>query len=137
MVEVQEHHAEFQRRGVRVAAVGQATGDEAARYARAAGAGFPCLGDPGRKAYRGFGLGRSDWWSMLAKPFLEDPALAWHRIRNANLEGARLEHSDVKQLGGVAILDRRGVIRYLHRSRRTEDYPPTSEVLAELDRLTL
>jgi len=134
---VQGHVAEFRRRGVRVAAVGQATGDEAARYGRMAQAEFACLGDPGRKAYRGFGLGRSDWWSMLVKPFLEAPALAWSRIRNANLAGARLEHSDVKQLGGVAILDSQGVVRYLHRSQRTEDYPPTPEVLAELDRLSL
>lgn len=129
--------ADFARRGVRVAAVGQATGEEAARYGRMAQVEYPCLGDPGRKAYRGFGLGRADWWSMLAKPFLEDPALAWSRLRNADLEGARLAHSDVKQLGGVAILDRAGIVRYLHRSRRTEDYPPSTELLAELDRLSL
>jgi len=134
---VQGQVAEFRRRGVGVAAVGQATGEEAARYGRMVQAEYPCLGDPDRKAYRGFGLGRADWWSMLAKPFLEDPALAWRRIRNADLAGARLESSDVKQLGGVAILDRRGTVRYLHRSERTEDYPPTPEVLAELDRLSL
>ena len=134
---MQGHLTEFQERGARVIAIGQATGNQAARYGRMAQADFPCLGDPGRKSYRSFGLARSDWWSMLAKPFLEDPGLAWSRIRNANLEGARLEQSDVKQLGGVAILDREGVVRYLHRSRRTEDYPPTPEVLAELDRLSL
>ena len=129
--------AEFRRRRVGVVAVGQATGEEAARYGRMAQAEYPCLGDPGRQAYRGFGLGRADWWSMLVKPFLEGPSLAWSRIRNADLQGARLEHSDVKQLGGVAILDRQGTVRYLYRSERTEDYPPTPELLAELDRLSL
>jgi hypothetical protein len=58
-------------------------------------------------------------------------------VRDADLAGARMPHSDVQQLGGVAILERGGVVRYLHRAQRTDDLPPMADVLAELDRLGL
>ena len=86
-------------------------------------------------AYRAFGLARDGWWNVTAKPFLEDPRLAFDRIRNASLKGSLMPHSDVLQLGGVAIVDREGILRYLHRSRKTDDLPATSALLAELDRL--
>ncbi len=116
-------------------AVGQGTGEEAARICRSLAVPCRCLGDPGKQAYRAFGLARDGWWNVTAKPFLEDPRLAFDRIRNASLRGSLMRHSDVLQLGGVAIVDRRGILRYLHRSRKTDDLPATSAVLAELDRL--
>ena len=72
---------------------------------------------------------------VTATPFLEDPRLAFSRIRSASLKGSLMRHSDVLQLGGVAIVDRDGILRYLHRSRKTDDLPATSVLLAELDRL--
>jgi hypothetical protein len=134
---VRRHRDEFRARGVEVVAVAQGTGEEAARFCRAQGVESPCLGDPGREAYAAFGLPRDAWWNVTAKPFLEDPKLAWSRIRHASLKGSLMRHSDVLQLGGVAIVDTRGVLRHLHASRRTDDLPPTREVLATLDRLGL
>ncbi len=134
---MRRHYPEFRARGVEVAAVGQGTGEEAARFCRGLGVESPCLGDPGRGAYRAFGLLRDGWWNVTAKPFLEDPGLAWRRIRNASLKGSLMRHTDVLQLGGVAIVDTQGVLRYLHVSRRTDDLPPMPDVLAELDRLGL
>ncbi len=116
-------------------AVGQGTGEEAARICNRLEVPCPCLGDPGKQAYRAFGLERDGWWNVTAKPFLEDPRLAFSRIRSASLKGSLMRHSDVLQLGGVAIVDRDGILRYLHRSRKTDDLPATSAVLAELDRL--
>ena len=116
-------------------AVGQGTGEEAARICNRLEVPCPCLGDPGKQAYRAFGLARDGWWNVTARPFLEDPRLAFGRIRNASLAGSLMRHSDVLQLGGVAIVDREGVLRYLHRSRKTDDLPATSVLLAELDRL--
>ncbi len=116
-------------------AVGQGTGEEAARVCRSLAVPCRCLGDPDKQAYRAFGLARDGWWNVTAKPFLEDPRLAFDRIRNASLKGSLMRHSDVLQLGGVAIVGRDGILRYLHRSRKTDDLPATSAVLAELDRL--
>jgi hypothetical protein len=132
---VRRHHADFEARGAQLVAVGQGSGEEAARICRSLEVPCRCLGDPGKQAYRAFGLARDGWWNVTAKPFLEDPRLAFDRIRNASLKGSLMPHSDVLQLGGVAIVDREGILRYLHRSRKIDDLPATSALLAELDRL--
>lgn len=132
---MRRHQDEFRARGVEVVAVGQGSGEEAARLCREQGVDSPCLGDPDKQAYAAFGLPRDAWWNVTARPFLEDPALAWSRIRNASMKGSLMRHTDVLQLGGVAIVDTGGVLRYLHVSRKTDDLPPTPELLAELDRL--
>jgi hypothetical protein len=134
---LRRHQKEFERRGALVVAVAQGTGVEAARFCRGLKLETPCLGDPGRDAYAAFGLPRDNWWNVTARPFLEEPALAWSRIRHASLKGSLMKHTDVLQLGGSAIVDRRGLLRYLQVSQKTDDYPPSAEILAELDRLGL
>ncbi len=134
---MRRHHEDFRSRGVEVVAVAQGTGEEAAGICRSLGVESPCLGDPGKDAYAAFGLPRDGWWNVTARPFYEEPALAWSRIRRASMKGSLMKHSDVLQLGGVAIVDAAGELRYLHVSRRTDDLPPTGEVLAQLDRLGL
>ncbi len=134
---MRSHRDAFRSRGVEVVAVAQGTGEEAARFCRTLGVESPCLGDPGKDAYAAFGLPRDGWWNVTARPFFEEPGLAWRRIRRASLKGSVMEHSDVLQLGGVAIVDRSGQLRYFHGSSRTDDLPPTADVLAELDRLGL
>ncbi len=115
--------------------MGQGSGEEAVRICRTLAVPCRCLGDPGKQAYRAFGLARDGWWNVTAKPFLEEPRLAFDRIRNASLKGSLMRHSDVLQLGGVAIVDRHGILRYLHRSGKVDDLPATSAILTELDRL--
>jgi diadenosine tetraphosphatase ApaH/serine/threonine PP2A family protein phosphatase len=44
-----------------------------------------------------------------------------------------MRHSDWFQLPGLAIVDRDGIIRYLHRSCHAGDLPPMAEVLRQLD----
>lgn len=132
---MQQHHSEFEARGVRVLAIGQGTGREAGKVCRGVGTDFACYGDPGRDAYRAFEFPRADWWSVTAKPFFENPSLAFRRIRKANLEGTLMPHTDVLQLPGVVIVDGTGVVRYLHRSKKTDDLPAAAEIFRQLDRL--
>ncbi len=132
---MQSHHAEFETRGARVVAVAQGSGDEADGFCRALGTDYPCLGDPNKEVYALFSLPRASWWNVTIGPFLEEPGLAFSRIRNASLKGSLMRHSDVLQLGGVVIADRAGTVRYLHRSKKTDDLPPTPAILAELDRI--
>jgi hypothetical protein len=134
---LRRHQEEFERRGALVVAVGQGTGVEAARFCRSLKVETPCLGDPGRDAYAAFGLPRDRWWNVTARPFLESPALAWSRIRHASLKGSLMRHTDVLQLGGTAIVDTRGVLRWLQVSQQTDDYPASEGILAQLDRLDL
>jgi hypothetical protein len=131
-VEVREHEAEFRRRGAEIVALAQGTGDEAARLCRDLGVASRCLGDPEKAAYRSFGLVRDGWWNVTGRPFFEEPRLAFRRIRKASLRGSLHPSSDVLQLGGIAVVDRSGTLRYLHRSRRTDDLPAMSELLDRL-----
>jgi peroxiredoxin len=133
-VEVQRHIGEFRALGADVVAIGQGTGEQAARFCRMLKTSYPCLGDPGKDAYRGFDLARDGWWNVTAKPFIEDPKLAFSRIASASLRGSLMRHSDVLQLGGVVILDRDGVVSYLHRATRSDDLPSAAELLAHLSR---
>ena len=134
-MEVQRHYEESRSWVADVGASGQGSGEEAAGFCRMLKTGYPCLGDPGKDAYREFQLSRDSWWNVTAKPFLEEPKLAFDRIRNASLKGSLMKHTDVLQLGGVVIVDRGGIIRYLHRSAKTDDLPDTRDLLAVLDRM--
>jgi len=127
---------EFQRRGARLVAVGQGTEDEAAHYCGKYAPGVPCLGDPDRSSYKALGLGRGKWWSMVVTPLWTDTRVAVQRIRRADLRASQLDASDVLQLGGVAIVDREGVLRFLHVAETTDDIPSNDEIFAALDSLS-
>ena len=130
-----ESRKEFESRGAAVVAVGQGTGAEAAEVAREESVEIPVLGDPGKASYRTIGLGRAGWWGLLAQPMIENLLEAFDNLRRASLRWSASPRSDVRQLGGVMIVDRAGTIRYLHRSSSVTDVPPTAELLAALDGL--
>ena len=56
-------------------------------------------------------------------------------FKGADLKASASPRSDVQRLGGVAIVDREGTLRYLRRAERSDDQPPNAELLAALDRL--
>jgi peroxiredoxin len=135
-VQVQRALRDFERRGAQLVAVGQGSEEEAAHYCGQYASGFPCLGDPSRASYELLGLKRGGWWSIVVKPFLTDTRESLRLIRDADLEASRLESTDVLQLGGVAIVDREGVLRFLHVAESTDDMPSNDEILAALDTLS-
>jgi hypothetical protein len=120
-------------KGGQVVAIGQGKGDYAAGVCAEFGIGFPCLGDPARTAYRDFALGRASLWSITAGSFLTDPITGLRRLRNASLRRSLHPRSDVLQLGGVAVVDRTGQLRFLHRATSPDDFPPLRELLAALE----
>lgn len=135
---MRRHEGDFARRGVSLVAIGQGTGEAAQRFCAKHHAGFPCLGDPERAAYRAFGLPRGSLGDATWKPLLEDPIKGIPRIFKADLAGARMKESDVRQLGGVAIVapsSAGGRVRFRYRQRTSADLPEVAEILAALDGL--
>jgi hypothetical protein len=130
---MQAHASAFAQRGARVVAIGQGRGEYAESFRRKLGVDFACVGDPEHAAYRAFALPRGSVWNVVVRGLLENPRLGLSRLRRADLRASALPESDVLQLPGVAIVDRAGVLRYLHRAATTDDLPPTSELLASLD----
>jgi hypothetical protein len=129
---MQQHLAEVERRGAQVVAIGQGTGRDAREFCGRAGVTFPCLGDPGRESYRGFALPRGGWRAILLDPLLVGRE-GVRRLGGVDVRGALLPTSDWFQLGGVAIVDREGVLRYVHRARHPADLPAPAALLQALD----
>ena len=71
----------------------------------------------------------------MLRSLVTRPVETLRRIGDADLSAAQLPASDVLQLGGVAIVDAGGTLRYLHVAESPEDIPPNSEVFGALDRL--
>ena len=130
LVEVQEQLAEFEKRGLRVVAVGQGTGAEAKSFCEEWGVGYPCLGDVRRNGYQAFQLKRGNWWSVVLRGMLTRPIRTASLIAKADMKGARLMSTDVLQLGGICIVDGEGRLRGVHRAKSPEDMPPAEEVAA-------
>lgn len=126
---MQRHAGALREAGAQAVAIGQGTGAEAARVARMLHLEYACLGDPERASYRALGLGRAGWWGLVVQPFLDDPSGAARNVRDADLRASMSPRSDVKQLGGVALIDRGGVLRYLHRAASPTDLPDTAELV--------
>jgi peroxiredoxin len=136
LVELRKAYPDIRRLGAEVVAVGQGTQQEAEEVCTEVGAKFPCVGDPERVGYRAYGFPLGSVWQVM---FSRD---ARERTREALAKGFSLnrkrsfgKHSNWWQLPGVAIIDRSGVLRFVHRSHSAGDYPPMSVLLDELERL--
>jgi hypothetical protein len=130
LVEVQEQLGEFEKRGLRVVAVGQGTGEEAKSFCDGWGVTYPCLGDARRGGYKALELTRGNWWTVVLRGVVTRPFETAALIAKADMKGAQLDSTDVLQLGGIGIVDRDGTLRGIHRAESPEDMPPASEVAA-------
>jgi hypothetical protein len=115
-----------ERLGVGVVAVAFAAPESLADWATRLGLdGVTLLADPERILYTEFGLGRASF----ARVWL-DPRV-WQRYAELLLHGRRLERpdDDTLQLGGDALVDAEGRIRWIYRSRGPEDRPSLLEIV--------
>jgi len=84
--------------------------------------------DPGRTAYRDWGLGRTGLFGAMLSP-----ALNWRYLKLL-LRGERFLGlaPDMFQLGGDFVLDRVGRVQYAWRMRNNGDRAPVGQLLQEL-----
>jgi hypothetical protein len=134
---LRERLPEFERRGVRVAAVVQGTADEAARFCGRHGAERICVPDPDKASYRAMGLPRTSWAALV----FALPALRRRRAEAraagcaSSLTGTLRKHSDVLQLPGAALVGRDGRLLWVHRGAHPGDLPSAAALLDTVDRL--
>jgi hypothetical protein len=117
--------------GGQVVAIGQGTADEAAGVCAQMAIAFPCLGDPHKTSYRAWDLPRAGWREIILDP-IRDGNRAIQEGYRVSIRGSLMRHSDWFQLPGVAIVDRAGIVRYLHRARHSGDIPPARTVVGAL-----
>lgn len=125
---MREAYPRLEALGARVLAVGTGAAYQARRLMDT-GMPFPCLVDSDARLYAALGIGRIAWHEWL-KPSV------WRNYVHAIRRGARPGRvtGDPRRLSGVAIIDPRRQVRWVHRSRIPGDYPSVETVLEELRR---
>ena len=118
-------------RGAQVVAIAQGTAEEAGRVCAQMGVEFPCLGDPEKASYRAYGLRRAGWKEIILDPMREGSE-AMKKGYKVSIRGSLMRHTDWFQLPGVAIVDRAGIVRWLHQARHSGDIPSPEAVIAAL-----
>lgn len=117
----------FAARGCSVAAVCQAQPEHLAAFLSRRPWDVPVLSDPGRRAYRAFGLERTGWLTFFR------PEVLGGYLRGL-LKGYGLKKpvagEDVRQLGGDFLLSRSGAVVYAFRSSDPTDRPTVAALLA-------
>ena len=126
MAQLRHFEAELRQRDVQVLIISFGTEFWARAWQQDTDVPFPLLLDPGRAAYRAYGLERSfvRVWS---------PKVMWHYTRRV-LAGQKLKsiQGDPHQLGGDFVIDAAGVIRLARRSRDPVDRPAVDTLLATI-----
>ena len=98
-------------------------------FEREIGLPYPLYGDPDRATYRALGFGRAS-----ARRVWLDPRV-WARYGRLLARGRRPvggPAQDTLQLGGDAVLDAQGRLRWIYRSRGPEDRPSVDRLVAEM-----
>jgi hypothetical protein len=122
----------YRSRGASVVAIGQGTGSQAAGFAREWNVDLPILGDTRGRAYGAYGMHRGSWWTVVLRNLLTRPVETVGLIAEADMKGAALAAADVLRLGGVAIVDRAGALRFLHKAADPADIPANDEIFSAL-----
>lgn len=89
---------------------------------------FTCVVRPDRAVHRVYGLRRGNL-NQLAGPRVWAP---WLREQLTGKHQGRFGQGDPAQLPGTFVVDMEGVVRFVHRGRRSNDNPSNDEVLAAL-----
>lgn len=126
---MREAHPAIEALGARVIAVGTGSAAQARRLMET-GTPFPCLVDSQEHLYRALGLRRVGVSTLLDPATYLNYWRAWRRgSRQGKITG------DPRQLSGVAVLDAEGRLRWRYTSKTIGDYPPLTDVVAEVARL--
>lgn len=128
LTELNEIRGELEEAGVRLVGVGGAA-DYQARHLMEHGIEFPLLLDPEHALYQALDVRRIRWWIMLHPVTWRNYLLAARRARQGRITGHPL------QAPGLTIVDKDGVIRFLHRGRTLGDYPSIEAVRLAIGQL--
>jgi len=124
--------AGYERRRARCFAVTTGTPEHTREFCAARGVPFTCLVDlPGEPAYAAFGLEKVSLRRLFGPSLLRGIATVVARWR----EVAMPKSGDVYQMSGTFVLDRGGIVRFVHRNRDPNDHPADADIWACLDRL--
>lgn len=90
---------------------------------------FVCLADPKQEAYRAYQCPRGSLLSVMG------PAMWGRAIQMLLRHGLGKPVGDVMQLPGSFVIDRAGILRFVHRSQNSADWASPQELIDVLKSL--
>jgi peroxiredoxin len=128
-VQLRDDRERFEESGASITLIGLGPHTRAALFCDDRHVPFECLSDPSQEAYRTYGLERGSNRQLFGPQLMLRYARA---LLRRDVETAKLSGDDYRQMPGVFVIDRSGVIRYAHRNRDVADNPPNEELLDAL-----
>jgi peroxiredoxin len=125
-VQLRDDRERFERSGATISLIGLGLHTRAQLFCDERHVPFECLSDPSQEAYRAYGLERGNNRQLFGPQLILRYARA---LLTRDVEVARLSGDDYRQMPGVFVIDRSGVVRYAHRNRDVADNPPNDELL--------
>jgi peroxiredoxin len=126
VAQLRDDRERFQAAGAGVVLIGLGRPDQAGWFCEQHELSFACVVQPDRSAHKAFLLRRGTVNQTLG------PGVWLPWVRN-QLTGKRQTawqgQGDVAQLPGTFVVDTSGIVRYVHRARRSSDIAPNEEIL--------
>jgi peroxiredoxin len=132
VAQLRRARAGYELRRARCFAVTTGTPAHTREFCAAREVPFTCLVDaPGEPAYAAFGLRKVSLRRLFGPSLLRGIATVLSRWR----EVAMPKSGDVYQMSGAFVVDRAGVVRFVHRNSHPNDHPADEDIWACLDGL--
>jgi peroxiredoxin len=125
-VQLRDDHARFEEAGATISLIGLGPHTRALVFCDERHVPFECLSDPSQDAYRAYGLDRGSNRQLFGPQLILRYAKA---LLTKDVEVAKLSGDDYRQMPGVFVIDRGGIVRYAHRNTDVADNPPNDELL--------
>jgi peroxiredoxin len=125
-VQLRDDHARFEEAGATISLIGLGPHTRALVFCDERHVPFECLSDPSQDAYRAYGLDRGSNRQLFGPQLILRYAKA---LLTKDVEIAKLSGDDYRQMPGVFVIDRGGIVRYAHRNTDVADNPPNDELL--------
>jgi peroxiredoxin len=125
---LRDAYQQFNERGVSIVTVGLGTPEDAEGFASWLKLPYPVLGHPDPEIHAEWGLGKASAVSMV------NPGLVtsgFRALKTGSIQGKPT--GDPKQLPGMFLVDRTGIVRWARPGQHPGDNPPVEDVLAAID----
>lgn len=128
-MQLRDDRERFERAGARISLIALGPHTRAQLFCDERHVPFECLSDPSQDTYRAYGLERGNNRQLFGPQLLLKYARA---LLKRDVDTAKLSGDDYRQMPGVFVIDRSGIIRYAHRNSDVADNPPNDDLLDAL-----
>lgn len=127
LAELRRHYDRIQRLGGEIIVVSFEEGEELRRLVSAHKLPFVFVTDPQKDVYRAYGMIFREKGAAITPKTL----VKYVRLRLSGYPAFK-KGKDSRQLGGDAVIDQHGIVRFIYRSRFPDDRPGVDKIINAL-----